>query len=289
MSRVSVHGLFRAKCDILFPRCNSLLLQLAKRASHCQNQRSWLRALNGSCPILTTSCCHVVRLPSPGSSARVFFGGCLVCLLAAIGVAAYLTSRSAGQTCINNSICRGCSAFSDWVDCRLRFPPKRFVLKPEEPSREQFFQRPFRFTSWDFGERFGRGDSHRAYALSRRDKSKEPNPFAYDVSRFTVTDPKLICYERNACSTLPRRSPCAVALSANGNLFIGAGKFVSEVKPDGSLVSEFATTGNCALSRGGGRFDLRWSRAHRSFQREGRAPGRVGRNLPRRRISRASR
>ena len=34
--------------------------------------------------------------------------------LAAIGVAAYLTSRSRkGQTCINNSICRGCSAFSD--------------------------------------------------------------------------------------------------------------------------------------------------------------------------------
>ena len=75
------------------------------------------------------------------------------------------------------------------------------------------------------------------------DKSKEPNPFAYDVSRFTVTDPKLIRYEQKRVFNTPRRSPRAVALSANGNLFIGAGKFVSEVKPDGSLVSEFATTG----------------------------------------------
>jgi hypothetical protein len=34
--------------------------------------------------------------------------------LTAIGVAAYLTSRSRkGQACINNSICRGCSAFTD--------------------------------------------------------------------------------------------------------------------------------------------------------------------------------
>ena len=34
--------------------------------------------------------------------------------LAAIGVAAYLTTRPRnGQTCINNSICRGCAAFTD--------------------------------------------------------------------------------------------------------------------------------------------------------------------------------
>jgi len=37
--------------------------------------------------------------------------------LAAMGVAAYLTTRPRnGQTCINNSICRGCEAF---VDCGL--------------------------------------------------------------------------------------------------------------------------------------------------------------------------
>jgi hypothetical protein len=34
--------------------------------------------------------------------------------LAAMGVAAYLTSRRRpGQSCINNSICRGCAVFRD--------------------------------------------------------------------------------------------------------------------------------------------------------------------------------
>jgi hypothetical protein len=34
--------------------------------------------------------------------------------LAAIGVAAYLTARRRpGQSCLNNSICRGCAAFGD--------------------------------------------------------------------------------------------------------------------------------------------------------------------------------
>lgn len=72
------------------------------------------------------------------------------------------------------------------------------------------------------------------------DKSKEPNPFAYDVSRFVATDPKLIRYEQKRTFATPQRSPRALALGANGNLFIGAGKSVSEVKPDGSLVSEFS-------------------------------------------------
>jgi hypothetical protein len=74
------------------------------------------------------------------------------------------------------------------------------------------------------------------------DKSKEPNPFAYDVSRFVATDPKLIRYEQKRTFATPHKSPRAIALAANGNLLIGAGKFVSELKPDGSLVAEFATT-----------------------------------------------
>ncbi|MEY4385967.1 MAG: hypothetical protein RLY20_1250 [Verrucomicrobiota bacterium] len=73
------------------------------------------------------------------------------------------------------------------------------------------------------------------------DKAKEPNPFAYDVSRFTVTDPKLIRYEQKRVFAAPQRLPKAIALAANGNLLIGAGKFVSEIKPDGSLVSEIRT------------------------------------------------
>ena len=73
------------------------------------------------------------------------------------------------------------------------------------------------------------------------DKTKEPNPFAYDVSRFAVTDPKLIRYESKRVFATPRRAPRAFALAANGNLLIGAGKSVSEVRPDGAVVAEFAT------------------------------------------------
>jgi hypothetical protein len=74
------------------------------------------------------------------------------------------------------------------------------------------------------------------------DKGKEANPFTYDVSRFLATDPKLIRHEQKRTFTTPHSSPRAIALGPSGNLFIAAGKYVSEVKPDGSLVSEFALT-----------------------------------------------
>jgi hypothetical protein len=74
------------------------------------------------------------------------------------------------------------------------------------------------------------------------DKTKEANPFAYDVSRFLTTNPKLIHYEQKRTFTTPHSGPRAIALGSNGNLFIAAGKYVSEVKPDGALVSEFALT-----------------------------------------------
>jgi len=72
------------------------------------------------------------------------------------------------------------------------------------------------------------------------DKTKEANPFAYDVSRFLTTDPKLIGYTQKRTFPTPHSSPRAIALGPNGNLFIAAGKYVSEVKPDGTLVVEFA-------------------------------------------------
>jgi hypothetical protein len=74
------------------------------------------------------------------------------------------------------------------------------------------------------------------------DQTREANPFAYDVSRFLATDPKLIRYAQKRTFTPPHSSPRAIALGPNGNLFIAAGKYVSEVKPDGSMVSEFALT-----------------------------------------------
>lgn len=75
------------------------------------------------------------------------------------------------------------------------------------------------------------------------DKSKEANPFAYDVGRYLTTDPKLIRYEQKRIFATPHLSPRAIALGANGNLFVGAGKFVSELRLDGSLVTEFPIAG----------------------------------------------
>jgi hypothetical protein len=74
------------------------------------------------------------------------------------------------------------------------------------------------------------------------EKTKVANPFAYDVSRFLTTDPKLIRYEQKRTFATPHPSPRAIALGPNGNLFIAAGKYVSEVKPDGTLIGEFALT-----------------------------------------------
>lgn len=79
-----------------------------------------------------------------------------------------------------------------------------------------------------------------ALGVLAADKAKEANPFAYDVSRYLATDPKLLPYEQKRVIKVPHLSPRAIATGPNGNLFIGAGKIVSELKPDGSLVSEFS-------------------------------------------------
>ena len=72
------------------------------------------------------------------------------------------------------------------------------------------------------------------------DQTKAANPFAYDIGRFLKTDPKLIAFNQKRTFSTPHPAPRAIALGANGNLFIAAGKYVSEVKPDGGLVAEFA-------------------------------------------------
>jgi hypothetical protein len=79
-----------------------------------------------------------------------------------------------------------------------------------------------------------------AFSAFAGDKTREPNPFAYDVSRHLKTDPKLIAYEQKRAFPTPHPAPRALALGVNGNLFVAAGKYVSELKPDGSLVSDFA-------------------------------------------------
>lgn len=79
-----------------------------------------------------------------------------------------------------------------------------------------------------------------ALSIFAADKSKEANPFAYDVSRFLKTDSKLIAYEQKQVFPIPRTGARGIAMDTDGHLLIAAGKHVTRLKSDGTLVSETA-------------------------------------------------
>jgi hypothetical protein len=64
------------------------------------------------------------------------------------------------------------------------------------------------------------------------------NPWAYDDTIYRKTDPKLIRYREVNRFNSTRPSPRCVALGNGDKLFIGAGKFVTEHRLDGSVLSE---------------------------------------------------
>lgn len=70
------------------------------------------------------------------------------------------------------------------------------------------------------------------------EKAKEANPFAYDVGKYLATDPKLVAYQQRHSFSAPHPGSRGLAIDAGGNVFIAAGKFVSQHKPDGALISE---------------------------------------------------
>jgi len=73
-------------------------------------------------------------------------------------------------------------------------------------------------------------------------RPRPANPFAYDVRRFLVTDPQLLRYSEKKVFATPQPQPRALALAPNGHLFIAAGKYVSELEPEGTLLGELALT-----------------------------------------------
>jgi hypothetical protein len=64
------------------------------------------------------------------------------------------------------------------------------------------------------------------------------NPWAYDDANYRKTDPKLIRYKEVKRFNSSRLSPRCIALGADNKLFIGAGNFVTEHTPDGSILAE---------------------------------------------------
>ncbi len=73
-------------------------------------------------------------------------------------------------------------------------------------------------------------------AAGREDR----NPWAYDVSRYLKTDPALVHYEEKSSFASPKAGARALALDAEGHLWIAAGANLLELSPDGAPLSGFA-------------------------------------------------
>jgi len=71
-------------------------------------------------------------------------------------------------------------------------------------------------------------------------KAGTPNPFAYDVSRLSKTDPKLIAYEQTARWKCPHAEPRRIAISPDQQLFVCAGNYVTVMTRDGQRGLEIA-------------------------------------------------
>jgi hypothetical protein len=82
-------------------------------------------------------------------------------------------------------------------------------------------------------------------ALQRAAPAAAPttNPWAYDDSAFRRTDPKLLHYHEINRFRCSHPAPRCLALSLEGRLFIGAGKYLTEHTLEGKQVSEIALAG----------------------------------------------
>src|SRR6266545_4880447 len=67
-----------------------------------------------------------------------------------------------------------------------------------------------------------------------------PNPFAYDVSRFSKTDPKLIAYEEVKRWKTPRAGARRLAIGPDDTLYICAGNYHTAMDSGGARGLEIA-------------------------------------------------
>jgi hypothetical protein len=70
-----------------------------------------------------------------------------------------------------------------------------------------------------------------------------PNPFAYDISRFQKTDPKLIAYEEVARWPIPRKEARRLAIGPDDQLYVCAGHYINALPPAGGRGLELALAG----------------------------------------------
>jgi hypothetical protein len=101
----------------------------------------------------------------------------------------------------------------------------------------------------------------------------EPNPWAYDVSRYLKTDPALIRFTEQSSFPSPRTGARALTISSDGHLWIAAGKTIFELSPVGTVVSEFPTEQEVRCLTVSG------DRLHIAFKEQGAVLDRKGQQL----------
>jgi hypothetical protein len=69
------------------------------------------------------------------------------------------------------------------------------------------------------------------------------NPFAYDVSRFQKTDPKLIAYEETARWAVPHKEARRLAIGPDDQIYVCAGNYITRLSRAGQAGLELALTG----------------------------------------------
>jgi hypothetical protein len=67
---------------------------------------------------------------------------------------------------------------------------------------------------------------------------KEANPFAYDVSRLSKTDPKLLHYEQIGHFPSPYPKPRRIAVGPEDRLYVAAGNYVSVLDREGGRINQ---------------------------------------------------
>ena len=69
------------------------------------------------------------------------------------------------------------------------------------------------------------------------------NPFAYDVSRFQKTDPKLVAYEEVTRWPLPRKEARRLAIGPDNQLYVCAGNYINRLSRTGQSGLELELPG----------------------------------------------
>lgn len=108
---------------------------------------------------------------------------------------------------------------------------------PRQPavSRRQFLRATVRGSGV-----VGLALSSASLTRAARPGRESPNPFAYDLSRFQRTDPKLLAYEEVARLQVARAEPRRLAIGPDDRLYLAAGSYVAALDGEGAPLVEFA-------------------------------------------------